>query len=212
MHSWKKNITATKHYTVFTTVVVFFVFLFPVSLFSQKANPDSLTQNKELKPAAKEKLTSDRNAIVKSQDSNPVLYVKEGVTVYNFDNINNIRIVEIRENSEKPVRVAKISVHKKQKKKEHIRIAVKKATVPNKFTYKSFPNHSRFTVESLVKNVAVIISNSSNHKNVSGLANIYTPFIAFYAIPESNFGENSFLYYNIVSQNNFARPPPVKIS
>jgi|GEM_PF-3557010 len=212
MHSWKKNITATKHYTVFTTVVVFFVFLFPASLFSQKANPDSLTQNKELKPAAKEKFTTDKNATVKSQDSNPVLYVKKGVVVYNSENINNIRIVEIRENSEKPVRVAKISVHKKQKKKEHVKIAVQKATLPNKFNYKAFPTHSHYTSESAVKNVAVISSNSSNHKNASGLAAVYTSFIAFYAIPESNFEENSFLYYNIVSQNNFARPPPVKIS
>ncbi|VFB02284.1 Uncharacterised protein [Chryseobacterium taihuense] len=191
---------------------MFFYLLSTSVLFSQKISADSINQNKDLRSAVNENNLADKNSVSKSEFLKPTLYVTKGTLVYNAENISNAHIVEVQKKSVKTSHIAKISETKKSKNKEYDKLALKKVIKSNPFTYKAFPIHSHYTSESTLKDVAVISSNSSNHKNASDFATIYTPFITFYAIPESNFEENSFLYYNIISQNNFARPPPLKIS
>ncbi|WP_143018969.1 hypothetical protein [Chryseobacterium taihuense] len=204
--------TTKKHYTLLVRAVMFFYLLSTSVLFSQKISADSINQNKELRSAVNENNLADKNSVSKSEFLKPTLYVTKGTLVYNAENISNAHIVEVQKKSAKPLCIAKISEVKKSKNKEYDKLELKKVIKSNPFTYKAFPIQSHYTSESTLKDVAVISSNSSNHKNASDFATIYTPFITFYAIPESNFEENSFLYYNIISQNNFARPPPVKIS
>lgn len=204
--------TTKKHYTLLVRAIMFFYLLSTSVVFSQKISSDSINHKKELKSAVNENNSADKNSASKSEVLKPVLYVTKGTLVYNAKNISKIRIVEVQNRSVKASHIAKISGDKKQKNKEYNKLALKKVIKSNPFTYKAFPTHSHYTSESAVKDVAVTSTNSSNYKNASGLAAVYTPFIAFYAIPESNFEENSFLYYNIISQNNFARPPPLKIS
>lgn len=200
--------TTKKHYTLLVRAVMFFALLSTSLLFSQKTISDSLNQNNELKSSEKENISN----VAKSNNSNPILYVTKGTFIFDSENISNIHIVEVQKKSQKQERIAKVVVDKKQKKKEYIKIAAKKATTPNEFTYKAFPNHSHFTSESEVKNIAIISNNSSISKNASCIAVTYISLNVFCVVSENNFEEKSFICQNIISQNNFARPPPVKIS